>query len=150
MQQMVAALAPSMQRLVDANQRLAAQYNKERDVRKKLQNDIIELRGNIRVFARVRPSATGDVCTDFTGDQELIIRNAPAAASASGSSSSSSSSSTGNSKANAVSLFQFDRVFNTQSTQAQVFAEVAPFVQSCIDGYNVCIFAYGQTGTGGL
>ena len=135
MQQMVAALAPSMQRLVDANHRLAAQYNKERDVRKKLQNDIIELRGNIRVFARVRPSATGDVCTDFTGDQELIIRNAPVAAS------------TGNSKANAVSLFQFDRVFNTQSTQAQVFAEVAPFVQSCIDGYNVCIFAYGQTGT---
>jgi kinesin family protein C1 len=128
MQQMVNVLAPSMQKLVDANQRLAGQYNKEREIRKKLQNDLIELRGNIRVFCRVRPSASGDACTEFTGEQELIIRNAAAAAAAAN-------------KAAAVSLFQFDRVFNMQSTQAQVFAEVAPFVQSCIDGYNVCIFA---------
>ena len=29
-----------------------------------------------------------------------------------------------------------------------MFADVSPFVQSCVDGYNVCIFAYGQTGAG--
>lgn len=30
----------------------------------------------------------------------------------------------------------------------QVFQEVQALVTSCIDGYNVCIFAYGQTGAG--
>jgi kinesin family protein C2/C3 len=31
---------------------------------------------------------------------------------------------------------------------ADVFADTAPVVVSVLDGYNVCIFAYGQTGTG--
>lgn len=30
----------------------------------------------------------------------------------------------------------------------EVFANTAPVVVSVLDGYNVCIFAYGQTGTG--
>lgn len=29
-----------------------------------------------------------------------------------------------------------------------VFAQTKPVVTSVLDGYNVCIFAYGQTGTG--
>ena len=29
-----------------------------------------------------------------------------------------------------------------------VFADASPMVVSVLDGYNVCIFAYGQTGTG--
>lgn len=29
-----------------------------------------------------------------------------------------------------------------------VFAETLPIVKSVLDGYNVCIFAYGQTGAG--
>ena len=31
---------------------------------------------------------------------------------------------------------------------ADVFQDTAPFATSVLDGYNVCIFAYGQTGTG--
>lgn len=31
---------------------------------------------------------------------------------------------------------------------ADVFADASPLVVSVLDGYNVCIFAYGQTGTG--
>jgi kinesin family member C2/C3 len=30
----------------------------------------------------------------------------------------------------------------------KVFEKTAPFVTSVLDGFNVCIFAYGQTGTG--
>ena len=29
-----------------------------------------------------------------------------------------------------------------------VFSDASPMVISVLDGYNVCIFAYGQTGTG--
>lgn len=31
---------------------------------------------------------------------------------------------------------------------ADVFKDTAPFATSVLDGYNVCIFAYGQTGAG--
>ena len=31
---------------------------------------------------------------------------------------------------------------------ADVFEDTSPFATSVLDGYNVCIFAYGQTGTG--
>ena len=39
---------------------------------------------------------------------------------------------------------EFDQVFKPDSTQEEVFAHVKPFATSFLDGYNVCIFAYGQ------
>ncbi|XP_031496783.1 kinesin-like protein KIN-14U isoform X1 [Nymphaea colorata] len=44
--------------------------------------------------------------------------------------------------------FVFDRVFSHQASQEDVFVEVEPILKSALDGHNVCIFAYGQTGTG--
>ncbi|KAI8970432.1 hypothetical protein BDF20DRAFT_995971 [Mycotypha africana] len=45
--------------------------------------------------------------------------------------------------------FQFDYVFNANSTQAQVFdTVVAGLIDKFIDGYNVTILAYGQTSSG--
>lgn len=34
------------------------------------------------------------------------------------------------------------------TSSPQVFQEVQALITSCIDGFNVCIFAYGQTGAG--
>lgn len=41
-----------------------------------------------------------------------------------------------------------DKVIPTDFSQDQIFNEVSPIITSCIDGYNVCIFAYGHTGSG--
>lgn len=45
--------------------------------------------------------------------------------------------------------FYFDKIFNQQTKQEQVFDSVAKeVIDSCLDGYNGTIFAYGQTGSG--
>jgi hypothetical protein len=40
------------------------------------------------------------------------------------------------------------QVFNMDSTQAEVFEGVSDLVQSALEGRNVCIFTYGQSGSG--
>lgn len=42
--------------------------------------------------------------------------------------------------------FTFDRVFTPSTTQEYLFDQVAELIQSALDGHNICIFAYGQTG----
>merc|ERR1719440_2508214 len=44
--------------------------------------------------------------------------------------------------------FLFDAVFGPEAQQAEVFDDCADLVQSAVDGFNVTIFAYGQTGAG--
>jgi hypothetical protein len=46
-------------------------------------------------------------------------------------------------------LFNFDWVFNDQTTQESFYDIVAtPILKSFFQGYNCTIFAYGQTGSG--
>ena len=46
-------------------------------------------------------------------------------------------------------LFTFDYVFDTKSSQSNIYDScVLELVNSCIDGFNCTIFAYGQTGSG--
>ena len=40
--------------------------------------------------------------------------------------------------------YGFDRVFNQSNGQRDVWEGAEPLVQSCIDGFHVCMFAYGQ------
>lgn len=42
--------------------------------------------------------------------------------------------------------FEFDYVFNPDKGQADVYEESSSVISSLMDGYNVCIMAYGQTG----
>ena len=104
--------------------------------RKKMHNTICELKGNIRVFCRVRPMM------DHDGDSTAGALRYP-------------KSTVDDKEAIEVigdegvkTQFGFDKVFPERSSQLQIFNEVSSLVQSAIDGYRCCIFAYGQTGTG--
>ena len=44
--------------------------------------------------------------------------------------------------------FTFDQVFGVDSSQSQVFSKISHVIDSAIEGYNGCLFCYGQTGTG--
>lgn len=46
-------------------------------------------------------------------------------------------------------MFTYDAVYDWNSTQQQLYDEVVrPLVYSVLEGFNGCVFAYGQTGTG--
>lgn len=109
-------------------------YRKEMALRKKLHNELVDLKGNIRVFGRVRPIISEDgggedskviVNFDRDDDQILYIQNK-----------------------GKVNEFQLDHVFKMDSKQDDVFAAMRDLIVSVADGFNVCIFAYGQTGSG--
>ncbi|KDO25234.1 hypothetical protein SPRG_09481 [Saprolegnia parasitica CBS 223.65] len=107
-------------------------YRREMKERKRLFNLVQELQGNIRVLCRFRPISKSELAN---GSKVVAKFNGPEEVSLAGDK--------GKSK-----TYEFEHVFDMQSTQDQVFAQVKPLITSVLDGYNVCIFAYGQTGSG--
>ncbi|KAJ8459696.1 hypothetical protein OPV22_032622 [Ensete ventricosum] len=106
-------------------------------LRKKLHNTILELKGNIRVFCRVRPLLPDSDLSDT--DREVV--SYPTSIEYLG----RGIDLTHNAQ---MYSFTFDKVFNHEASQEDVFVEISQLVQSALDGYKVCIFAYGQTGSG--
>lgn len=114
---------------------LAGMYKDQRDLR----NTVQDLKGNIRVYCRIRPPLDSesskplfnlnvlDACSIEVEKIELLNSAR---------------------KGKSQHSFTFDGIFTPHSSQEDVFAEVSSMVQSALDGYNVCIFAYGQTGSG--
>uniref|UniRef100_A0A4W5PW00 Kinesin-like protein n=1 Tax=Hucho hucho TaxID=62062 RepID=A0A4W5PW00_9TELE len=108
--------------------------------RRGLHNTIQELKGNIRVFCRVRPLQTGGQIDHI----QLPAHDNKALTLAK-----TEESHIGRSGDTQKSYnFSFDRVFGPSIPQKDVFEEISLLVQSALDGYNVCCFAYGQTGSG--
>lgn len=113
---------------------LEEQAHVDEEERRRLHNCLQELKGNIRVFCRVRPvlkhedgASNGEVFS-YTNKSRGIVA--------------------ANSSVQQNKSYNFDRVFDPSSTQEDVFGEISQLVQSALDGYRVCIFAYGQTGSG--
>jgi len=107
-------------------QSLEGQLASAECTRRELHNTIQELKGNIRVFCRVRPRTGCSAVQHLQMVENKLTLD----------------------YANEQHGFSFDRVFPEQCSQEAIFDEVRGLVQSALDGYKVCIFAYGQTGSG--
>ena len=124
-----------------------AETNKARKLetqRRKLHDQVQNLKGNIRVICRQRPALPSDgtptelAVVDFLDEDEMksIEVRGPEEKSSLGTTTTKKYP------------FTFDRAFGPVSTNEDVYQQVEPMVQSAVDGYNVCFFAYGQTGSG--
>lgn len=90
---------------------------------------------NIKVACRCRPANAGEVTSDSTGHNKVIVDQR-------------SRQVTVKHKGN-TSTFPFDKVYNGNVTQETIYREIAaPIVEEVLNGYTCTIFAYGQTGTG--
>jgi len=110
--------------------------------RRKLHNLVQELRGNVRVFARVRPFLPNDGL-----DMAALPEPTIAVRSDMNSLRIHRDSRSPDERPEDHS-FNFDKAFGPSTSQETLFKEVSEFVQSALDGYNVCLFSYGQTGSG--
>ncbi|KAL9691694.1 hypothetical protein QQ045_012120 [Rhodiola kirilowii] len=113
---------------------LEKKYIQESTERKRLYNEVIELKGNIRVFCRCRPLHPSEVGNGSTAviEYDSCLENELQVICSDSS----------------KKQFKFDHVFKPEDSQEAVFSQTSRVVTSVMDGYNVCIFAYGQTGTG--
>ena len=96
--------------------------------RKLLHDYIHKLKGNLRVYCRIKPAlSSNEICISFseTSCQSLQLKNGTS-----------------------TNFYAFDRCFPPTSTQSEIFTEIKQFVQSALDGENICVFAYGATGSG--
>ncbi|MCI01444.1 kinesin-1-like, partial [Trifolium medium] len=85
-----------------------------------------ELKGNIRVFCRVRPlladdGHAADMVVSFPSSTEALGRGVELA------------------QNGQKYSFTFDKVFNHKASQEHVFTEISQLVQSALDGYKILI-----------
>ncbi|CAH8390674.1 unnamed protein product [Eruca vesicaria subsp. sativa] len=116
-----------VQSIRDQLSRLTVQVNDQNKRRREILNEFLDLKGNIRVFCRVKPLDSKNSRAPVSSDTRNVIIKLTESK---------------------RKTYNFDRVFQPDSSQDDVFLEIEPVIKSVIDGYNACIFAYGQTGTG--
>ena len=109
--------------------KLKVAYNEEVRLRRQIHDELMAIKGNIRVFLRVRPFQSSNFCEDERAiqilDESTILHISQ------------------NKK------FEFDACINDRMNNETIFKSfVAPFVVSFMDGRNATLIAYGQTGSG--
>jgi len=116
--------------IADEFRALARNHTKQKEHNAQLLMRILKLQGNIQVCCRVRPLTNGEIkrgtkrVVEPLSDSEVGVFDKR----------------TKNWKS-----FAFDKVWGPDSHQLGVFQDVEPLALSVVDGYNSCIFAYGQT-----
>lgn len=113
----------------------SSSYHKVLEENRLLYNQVQDLKGTIRVYCRVRPFLPGQSnrqsTVDYIGETGNIMIVNPF-----------------KQGKDSRKVFTFNKVFDTNVTQEQIYVDTRPLIRSMLDGFNVCIFAYGQTGSG--
>ena len=121
--------------LKEANDKLHISLSEEVEKRKVLHNTLEDLKGRIRVYVRVRPLSDTEVKASYKSvlykeGERTCVMEADAA--------------TGSDARD----WEFEKIFlgsdSDGNTQEAVFKDTSLLITSAIDGFNLCIFAYGQ------
>ena len=121
-----------------------ARFRKEMTLRKRLHNQLMELRGNIRIICRVRPSLDPgrvNIGSDPSSPRKDRILTAIRFDEA-------GEIELRSQRTRRRHRFEFDEVLKPCDGQERVFQEIQPLVTSVVDGRDLCVLAYGQTGSG--
>lgn len=86
---------------------------------KSLKDNLLRIKGSIRVICRIRP--TEKHCAIKYDETSICIDE---------------------------KVYSLDHVYNTKCTQQEVYDEIKPEIEAVMEGYNICVFAFGQTGSG--
>uniref|UniRef100_A0A165YY10 Kinesin motor domain-containing protein n=1 Tax=Daucus carota subsp. sativus TaxID=79200 RepID=A0A165YY10_DAUCS len=113
----------------------ASSYHKVLEENRVLHNQVLDLKGTIRVYCRVKPLVSGQddakSTVEYIGENgDIMIVNPHKQGK------------------DSRRVYSFNKVFGANVTQQQIYVDTQPLIRSVLDGYNVCIFAYGQTGSG--
>ena len=109
---------------------LSHKCNAQREYNAQLLNKMLHLQGNIQVYCRVRPMTVSEIQRGYKGVVESLSETEVGSY---------------DSRTNKWKSFAFDRVWGADQSQQSIFQDVEPVALSVVDGYNACIFAYGQT-----
>ena len=109
--------------------------------RRKLLGEVQDLRGSVRVYCRPRPITSHNLLEDGTSPVSIISVPSHEV----GLLHRELIPQTGNTS---PMSFDFDRMFTSNTTQRDVYAEMEELVLTSLDGYNSCLMAFGQNGCG--
>ena len=116
--------------MVEELRALQHKVNAQREYNAQLLSKMLSLQGNIQVYCRVRPMTVPEIQRGYKGVVEALSETEVGCF---------------DSRTNKWKSFAFDRVWGPDQSQQAIFQDVEPVALSVVDGYNACIFAYGQT-----
>ena len=127
----------TQEQLIAALMSSSDQLKKESAARKQLGNEVLDVKGNIRVFCRIRPFLGREKVGQEEGREKTLVKDIE-----------DGTMTIYNPQTKRDKTYTYDAVLQMGSTQQEAFAETKPVVLQILDGFNVCVFAYGQTGSG--
>jgi kinesin family protein C2/C3 len=138
--------------------RLRSKLAMESARRRKLLDELQDLRGAIRVYCRPRAPATSSSTKkyqptiDMVSNEVLMLhrdRSSLSSLHTSDTATSSHSSKAVSSSSDSTPLcFEFDGILSSDMSQNDVYAEFEAICASVVEGYKVCIMTYGQADSG--
>ena len=109
---------------------MAKQIAVQKSHNAELLTKILKLQGNIQVCCRIRPMSIDESQQGLHEVAQSLSETDVACF---------------DERTKMWKSYAFDKVWGPESKQKDVFQDVEPMILSVIDGYNACIFAYGQS-----